>query len=86
MNLLKEQHQEAVHGIVYIGSPDNPNYIEEKLKEDLVGVAKIISKAEGPSGKNVEYLFNLANFVRSLDLTDSYLFTLESLVKVELNK
>lgn len=76
--------QKIIQGFVYTGQADNPNYISGELRDNVNGIAKIISRAEGPSGKNVEYLFNLADFVRSVGVDDPHVFAIERAARKEL--
>ncbi|XP_013382701.1 putative glutathione-specific gamma-glutamylcyclotransferase 2 [Lingula anatina] len=66
--------------LVFMGEADNPFYIGP---EPISETAKIISVSEGPSGKNTEYLFELAKAFRKImaGIEDSYLFELEKEVQ-----
>ncbi|KAH8111453.1 ChaC-like protein [Phellopilus nigrolimitatus] len=68
----------------YVGKPENPSFIGSQTIEDL---AQRIFSSVGPSGKNMDYLYELAGSVRKLapESFDSHLFALEKRVK-ELDK
>ena len=61
---------------IYIGTQDNPFFLGPASVTDL---ARQIYHAEGPSGRNTEYLFNLADAMRSVvpSVEDEHLFELE---------
>ena len=50
-------------------------------------MAKTIQTSIGPSGKNIDYLYNLAKAMRHIDLDDEHIFELEKAVQnLEANK
>ncbi|KAI6105158.1 ChaC-like protein [Pisolithus croceorrhizus] len=61
----------------YVGRPDNPSFVGSEPLEDL---ADRIWRSVGPSGRNKDYLYQLAESVRKLAPAsfDSHLFALES--------
>jgi len=75
----------VVHGAYcYVGRPDNPSFIGS---EPLDALADRIWHSVGPSGRNKNYLYRLAESVRELAPAshDSHLFALEERLR-ELDK
>lgn len=64
--------------ILYIGTQKNSCYIGE-TPVDII--ARQIYKCVGPSGPNVDYLINLAESMRKMNVHDPHVFELERLVK-----
>ncbi|KAN0064958.1 hypothetical protein ACQY0O_002016 [Thecaphora frezii] len=64
---------------VYVGLPDNEAFVGPQPLPEL---AKQIYSCQGPSGRNDEYLLNLAKAIRNLapQSVDAHLFELERLV------
>ncbi len=62
----------------------NPNFALRPVEKQ----AEVIAKAIGPSGRNSEYLFQLADFVRFANGNDESLFHLEASVRriIEISK
>jgi cation transport protein ChaC len=78
----KEGHDAASMVLVrgaecYVGRNDNPSFVGS---ETLEGLADTIWRSVGPSGRNKDYLYNLAAAVRALapEAYDSHLFALEA--------
>ncbi len=72
---------EQVEGVMYIAPTDNHAFLGPAPLDDMVAQ---ISTSEGPSGKNIDYLFELADALRALDVDDSHVFELESAVRARL--
>ncbi|KAI5986405.1 ChaC-like protein [Pisolithus albus] len=64
----------------YVGRPHNPSFVGSEPLEDL---ADRIWRSVGPSGRNKDYLYQLAESVRKLAPAsfDSHLFALEDRVR-----
>ena len=69
---------------IYVAEKNNPFYVGPAPLEDI---AYQILNAVGPSGKNVDYLLQLANTMRILvpEVHDDHLYQLEGLIKKELS-
>lgn len=63
---------------VYIGSPDNPNYLGPA---DSVQIARQIQESRGPSGPNDEYVLRLAEALRDIGADDPHVFEIERLLR-----
>ena len=72
----------TTQGLVYVADPDNLDYLGPA---DEIDIARQILSAEGPSGSNREYLSNLASALRTLDVSDSHVFLIESKVQTLIN-
>lgn len=71
--------------IMYIATPENESYAGAVWQLD--SIAEQIFTSAGPSGPNREYLFNLANTMRTLfpGVDDKHLFDLEAAVRRRIN-
>ena len=61
-------------GLVYIGSPGSEAYLGEASDLDI---ATQISQCIGPSGRNDEYVYKLADGLRALGEVDKHVFAIE---------
>ena len=67
---------------MYVAGPDNSDYLGPADEVDIV--TQILS-AQGPSGTNREYLSNLASSLRTLGVSDSHVFSIESKVQEKIS-
>lgn len=81
----KESSREPFQLDVYIGSEFNPFYLGPA---SIDSIAAQIYGAVGPSGRNTDYLFNLADTMRHIapHVHDEHLFAVEKAVKNLCNK
>jgi len=80
-NVVDGREQIAIpKATVYVGRMDNPAFVGSAPLDQL---AEHIWKCEGPSGKNKDYLYGLADAVRELapESFDSHLTALETRVR-----
>ena len=68
---------DRAEGIVYIASRDNEAYLGPA---PLPKLAAQIKSSAGPSGANLDYVMDLADALRRLDIHDDHVFELEKLV------
>ncbi|XP_063700010.1 putative glutathione-specific gamma-glutamylcyclotransferase 2 isoform X2 [Culicoides brevitarsis] len=70
--------------LLYLAKHDNPSFAG--LKDDLETIAQQICECEGKSGRNSDYLMDLAESMRILypEIDDRHLFELEKVVKRKL--
>ena len=61
-------------GLVYIATEDNAAYLGEAAERDI---AQQIAAASGPSGRNRDYLLELADALRGLNKDDAHVFAIE---------
>jgi cation transport regulator ChaC len=74
---LADGTDEPIHALLYVATPDNPNYLGPA---PLPEIAEQIRRSSGPSGSNVEYVVRLAEFLRSVDADEPHVFEIERLV------
>ena len=67
-----------VRGLVYVAHPENENYLGPAPIE---AIAAQIAAAEGPSGENPEYVFELARSLRGMGADDAHVFSLEAVLE-----
>ena len=65
-------------GLVYMAVEGNFAFAGEA---PMMDIAKVIHQAHGPSGANKDYLFNLAEALRQLEVIEPHVFELEALVR-----
>jgi glutathione-specific gamma-glutamylcyclotransferase len=65
-------------GVMYVAHRDNDAFLGDA---PLDAIARQILVSRGPSGANVEYLFELARALRDLDADDAHVFELAARVK-----
>lgn len=70
-----------VEALVYVAGPDNEAFVGPA---ELSSIAEVIAKSHGPSGSNVEYLFELEEALRRLDAPDLHVFDLADAVRARL--
>ena len=73
---LHLQDGRRVSGLVYIAPVDNFAYLGEA---QLTEIAAQIVRSSGPSGRNIDYLTDLAAALRRLNAHDEHVFALESM-------
>ena len=64
-----------VQGLVYMATEDNPAFLGPA---PLEAMARHIHEAVGPSGPNRDYLMNLAQALRELEVDDAHIFALQA--------
>lgn len=68
-------------GVVYIAPLDNHAFLGPAPLSEMVAQ---ISASAGPSGRNIDYLMDLARALRELDADDPHVFELEAAVRADL--
>jgi cation transport protein ChaC len=67
--------EQVVDGLMYVAHTDNENYLGPASVE---AIASQVLGAAGPSGTNPEYVFELAESLRSMGAADRHVFDVES--------
>ena len=75
---LELENGDRVEGVVYIARVENHAWLGHA---DISVIASQIHASAGPSGPNPEYLINLANALRELDIHDDHVFAIEHHLK-----
>lgn len=70
----------AAPGLSYVATPANPNYLGPAA---LPAIAAQIARARGPSGPNVEYVYELARALREMPADDPHVFELDALLRTQ---
>ncbi len=69
---------DGVEVTVYVGDESHRQYAGPASLEEM---GQTIASSVGPSGKNTEYLYNLATAMKEIDPSDEHIFQLESVVR-----
>ncbi len=64
----------SAEGLVYIATAENTAFLGPAAELDI---ARQIAAAQGPSGRNAEYLLGLASALRELGQNDPHVFAIE---------
>ncbi len=75
---LRGPHETISQGLVYVASDGNPHFVGH---EPLDTIARTVVRSSGPSGRNDEYVLELARALRELDAMDTHVFALEARVR-----
>ena len=70
--------------LMYVGSTNRERNLNYGGPLPMSELADQIALAHGPSGPNTEYLFGIADGLRSIGAEDSHVFQLEQLVQEQL--
>lgn len=63
----QQEYDRNIQVLLYIAIEGNANYVGEETLEEI---ALRISKSVGPSGPNVEYLYNVAAFLEDNNIVN----------------
>ena len=72
-DIIFEDHSSA-EGLIYIATEENAAFLGPASEQDI---ARQIAGAEGPSGRNADYLLGLAVALRELGKEDTHVFEIE---------
>jgi len=72
-DIIFEDHSSA-EGLIYIATEENAAFLGPAPEHDI---ARQIAVAEGPSGRNADYLLGLAVALRELGKEDAHVFEIE---------
>jgi len=75
--MLHLHEGDAVSGLVYIASTDNPNFVGPAPVREI---AHIVRTRTGPSGTNAEYVLRLARALDEIGAVDDHVAELAALV------
>ncbi|MEO0436238.1 MAG: gamma-glutamylcyclotransferase [Pseudomonadota bacterium] len=73
--IMLRTSEQMVSATVYIAAPDNPAYLGAGTNSEL---ARHIARSAGPSGKNSDYLLELASALAELGIEDTHVQQLAS--------
>ncbi|KAM9788123.1 glutathione-specific gamma-glutamylcyclotransferase 1-like [Syngnathus typhle] len=75
----REKAVDTVHALVYIATSDNPAYLGPASDQEI---ANQVAVCRGKTGHNIEYVLQLANFMRLCcpEAKDEHLFSVEAAV------
>eukprot|EP01125_Pyxidicula_operculata_P000739 TRINITY_DN1068_c0_g2_i1.p1 TRINITY_DN1068_c0_g2~~TRINITY_DN1068_c0_g2_i1.p1 ORF type:complete len:138 (-),score=50.37 TRINITY_DN1068_c0_g2_i1:41-454(-) len=68
--------------LLYTATPENKQFLGDDTTHSI---AKQIIRSVGPSGPNIDYLLNLANSLKEMNVEDDHVFELEREVLLILN-
>ncbi|MCG8420458.1 MAG: gamma-glutamylcyclotransferase [Proteobacteria bacterium] len=63
----------SVRALVYVATAENPNYAGPEPIEDI---ARIVQRARGPSGTNLDYVMRLADALQNIGACDPHVIEL----------
>lgn len=76
---LPSQARRSCEGLLYVATEENSSYLGPAPIEVI---ARQIAEAEGPSGPNPEYVFELAKSLRAMKAEDDHVFAVERALRV----